>query len=152
PDPTPTPTPIPGPTPTPTPAPAETVAENVANGKAAMESVLVTNTTAAARQSATQKLVKAIDQSSASATAKSGQITGVILAIMNDGTMSDAEKISLQQEVVNEFTPASAAKANKDNALTSAAQSANAAPRTTAAQAEAAAPSEESEESPVTGL
>ena len=122
------PTPIPGPTPTPTPMAGETMAENVAIGKAAMKKIFENNTTLETLRNATRDWVGNINRASIPDTAKSGQITGAILSILNDSALADAEKVSLQRMIVDEFRQTANAKTETNNTVVSATGAARPAP------------------------
>ena len=122
PDPTPTPTPNPDPAPTPEIPTARTVAENVENGKTAMSTVLANNATVETRKSGVKMLIESINQSTASGAVKSAKISGVFLAILDDKSLTDAEKVSLQREIVQTFHPTQIANAEANNTIDNASQ------------------------------
>lgn len=142
----------PQPQPEPEPKFDEDVQKNIDNGAEKMGKVLTDNNTPETRQKATQELVGSINQAAATDTQKAAQITGVMKAIREDESLSDAEKIALQNEVVSEFEPTKQAKAEADNTVTSAVQEASTTTVNETAVTAATQPSTASEESPVTGV
>lgn len=120
--PTPTPTPNPNPAPTPEIPTAKTLAENVENGRTAMSAVLANNITVEARKSGAKMLIKSINRSDASGAVKSAKTTGVLLAILEDESLTDTEKVSLQREIVQTFHPTQIANAEANHTIDTTAQ------------------------------
>lgn len=120
--PTPTPTPNPDPAPTPEIPTAKTLAENVENGRTAMSAVLANNATAEARQNGAKMLIESINQSTTSGAVKSAKTTGVLLAILEDESLTDAEKVSLQRAIVQIFHPTQIANAEANHTIDTTAQ------------------------------
>lgn len=120
--PTPTPTPNPNPAPTPEIPTAKTLAENVENGRTAMSAVLANNITVEARKSGAKMLIESINRSDASGAVKSAKTTGVLLAILEDESLTDTEKVSLQREIVQTFHPTQIANAETNHTIENTAQ------------------------------
>ncbi|MBQ8697521.1 MAG: hypothetical protein IJ521_00785, partial [Schwartzia sp.] len=153
PEPEPTPEPEPEPTPTPEPAPAPSIPEDVqeaySEGMSNMQAAISGATDQGERESATRSLVASVNQGTGNDRAKAAAISGMMVAILQDHSLTDSQKISLQVEVVNNFTPTKNAKAEADNTVTNAAQAASNAPTNRPATEAATQPGAASEESPV---
>lgn len=143
------------PTPTPEPAPTPSIPEDVqeaySEGMSKMQAAISGAADQGTRESATRSLVASVNQGTGSDRAKAAAISGMMVAILQDSSLTDSQKISLQVEVVNNFTPTKNAKAEADNTVTHATQETNNA-ATNQPAAEVAQPSSASEESPIKGL
>lgn len=91
--------------------------ENIANGQAAMNNALSKATTPESRAAAAKELAETINRESTDSRAKAAQVSGVMLAIRENTSLSDAEKTSLQREVAQTFHPTQTANTEGNSTI-----------------------------------
>lgn len=96
--------------------------ENIANGKTAMESVFAKANNKEALITATRELIQGVNKEAVTNRAKAAQVSGILLAIQENKTLSNKEKIALQNEVSQTFTPTQTANSEGNSTTDSAAQ------------------------------
>lgn len=101
-----------------TPTLSEDDQANIAEGNAKAQIALTEATQEARSEALTETIAKLNENAATSRRQTAGIVVGVVQAIAESGTLTDAEKTELQVAVLNAYAPVQEAKAGQDNVAT----------------------------------
>ena len=103
-----------------TPTLSEDDQANIAEGNAKAQIALTEATQEARSEALTETIAKLNENAATSRRQTAGVVVGVVQAIAESSTLTDAEKTELQVAVLNAYAPVQEAKAGQDNTVSSA--------------------------------
>lgn len=103
-----------------TPTLSEDDQANIAEGNAKAQIALMEATQEARSEVLTETIAKLNENAATSRRQTAGVVVGVVQAIAESSTLTDAEKTELQVAVLNAYAPVQEAKAGQDNTVSSA--------------------------------